>query len=143
MKTWRSKKAIVVLTVVALNVPVPIPISQTVSVTIIDKFGRPVVENAVRQDWEYRTVLITRRNSEVKQTDRNGYIHFPRRYYWYSVAGKVFDWVENILSMGHGGYGTKASLDIYGSEPESWPCGIRDSLPDRIRLEEMAQTNFP
>jgi hypothetical protein len=141
MKAWRNKRIIIILTLATFIVPIRIPISPNVDVTIVDKFERPVVENAVRQDWEYRTIWATRRNSEVRQTDRNGYIDFPKRYYWSLIGSEIVDWVENSISMGHAGFGTEAVLVIYGSEPGIWPCGKSDSLPDKIKLVETAQAN--
>lgn len=141
MKKRISRKVVIILIVVIILLPLPIPISPKVSVVIVDKFGRPVTENAVRQDWEYRTIWTTRQNSEVSLTDRNGHIYFTRRYYWNSIGGEVLDLAENIFSMGHAGLGSKATLVIYGSEPAFWPCGKSDSLPDKIKLVETAQTN--
>jgi hypothetical protein len=76
MKRWLNK-IVITLGLIAIFLPIPFPISQKVSVTIVDKFGKPVVENTVRQDWKYETIWTKRENHEVRQTDRNGYIYFP------------------------------------------------------------------
>ena len=133
-------KKLACLLLAVLLLPVPITVSQKVDVNVFDKNDRPVIENTVRLDWEYRTFWTSASNHALVKTDQAGHVFFPAQRYWSCLACEGLNSAFNLFTMGHAGFGSEASIVIYGSEPGSWPCGKNDLLPKQIKLEKSPQT---
>lgn len=113
----RVRTTIVILaaaTVASAFIPLPRTVAPDWTITTLDAARRPLTGITVREVWQQYSVEDSE-HEEDRMTDIRGAVHFPRRIYWTSIAGRFFGCARQINSAGvHASCGPHSYLVAFG-----------------------------
>lgn len=113
----RVRTTIVSLAAVILAsafIPLPRTVAPDWTITTLDAARRPLTGITVREVWQQYS-LEDSSHEEDRLTDTKGDVHFPRRTYWTSIAGRFLGCAWQIMSAGvHASCGPRSYLVAFG-----------------------------
>jgi hypothetical protein len=113
----RVRTTIVVLAAAATAcafIPLPWTVAPDWMITAVGADHRPLTGITVREVWQQYSVEDFG-HEEDRLTDIKGQVHFPRRIFWTSIAGRLFGCVRQIIGVGvHASCGSHSYLVAFG-----------------------------
>jgi hypothetical protein len=107
---------IIVAAAIAASIFIPVPrtVAPDWKITTLDAARRPLTGITVREVWQQYSIEDSG-HEEDRLTDIKGEVHFPRRIYWASIAGRFFGCTRQIIKAGvHAGCGPYSYLVAFG-----------------------------
>lgn len=123
----KSAKVILLVAIaVVLFMPFPTEMIPEWKMQVVDEQNQPLADVRAEQSW--RNYAFWGGDGYVtKCTDSNGYIVFPRRFFWAGTVSRiVFPLLAKAVTpLSHGSTGTYASVRLfdrnYRSDYDYWP----------------------
>lgn len=121
-------------------------VAPALRLRVFDEAGNPAAGVVVKQEWEYLAVG-SQLHSAYARTDEGGYVEFPRRTEGISMLQKGLSHLRELTNIMHGyGMGPNAEVWAYGEDSTVWAlasCGVRNPVPQELRLKRTNITMFP
>ncbi len=101
-----TRRQVILIVFILSFIPFPTVMISEWKVQVVDVQSESLANVGVEQDWKNYTFMWVE-GSDIRQSDENGRVIFPRRFLWASAISRlVSPFISAVGELAHGSSGT-------------------------------------